>query len=57
MQYNLCCRTHLNSINETYKSEESGSTGDGSYGQAKTSATAAEINLLLFIFMLISISL
>ena len=41
--------------NETWKSEESGSPGDGSYGQAKTSATADRINLFLFIYMLISI--
>ena len=42
---------------ETCQSEESGSTGDGSYGQAKTSATADRINLFLFIYMLISILL
>ena len=42
---------------ETCQSEESGSTGDGSYGQAKTSATADKINLFLFIYMLISILL
>ena len=42
---------------ETCQSEESGSTGDGSYGQAKTSATADRINLFLFIYMLISVLL